>query len=61
MYLMYLFFFIDISYLKKLAIFFLIPVLTILLINISNLENRYQFSKYFNLVEVLNQSKKIII
>ena len=58
MYLMYLFFFINISYLKKLAIFFLIPILTILLINISNLENRYEFSKYFNLIEVLNQSKK---
>ncbi len=58
MYLMYLFFFMNISYLKKLAIFFLIPVVAILIVNISNLENKYNFSKYFNLEEILNQSEK---
>ena len=58
MYLMYLLFFINISYIKKLAIFFLIPVVTILFINISNLENRYTFSKYFDLVGIFIQSEK---
>jgi len=58
MYFLYLFFFINISYLKKLAIFFLIPVVAILIVNISNLENRYKFSQYFNLEEILNQSEK---
>ena len=30
------------------------------MINISNLENKYKFSKYFNLVKILNQSEKNI-
>ena len=56
---MYLFFFINISYLKKLAIFFLIPILGILLINNSTvLENRYKSSKYFNLIKIFNHDEK---
>ena len=59
MYLMYLFFFINISYLKKLAIFFLIPILGILLINNSTvLEDRYKSSKYFNLIKIFNHDEK---
>ena len=60
MYFIYLLFFINISYLKKLVIiFFLIPIIGILLINNSTvLENRYKSSKYFNLMKIFNHDEK---
>ncbi len=59
MYFIYLLFFINISYLKKLAIIFLIPTLGILLINNSTvLEKRYKSSKYSSLIKIFNQTEK---
>ena len=59
MYFIYLLFFINISYLKKLAIIFLIPALGILLINNSTvLEKRYKSSKYSSLIKIFNQTEK---
>ncbi len=53
MYFMYLLFFINISYIKKLVIIFLIPIFSFILINNSNvLEKRYK-----SLIRIFDQSK----